>query len=44
MADQWQKLSPEPDFQQEAVAQARNYEDVQEFGKRFLEIAQGNEI
>ncbi len=42
MANCWQTLTPGPDLSQEKLARDRNIEEVQSFGYRFLEIAQGN--
>lgn len=39
IAEWWQKLTPGSDVEEEALAQARNKEQVKAFGSRFLEIA-----
>lgn len=39
IAESWQKATPGANFEQEALAQARNKEEVKAFGHRFLEIA-----
>ncbi|MEP0870513.1 glycosyltransferase family 4 protein [Trichocoleus desertorum AS-A10] len=41
LAKSWQILAPGPDLQQEQVAKIKNQEEIQSFGYRFLEIAQG---
>lgn len=42
IADGWEHFSPGPDLEQEAIAKANSLNEVQAFGYRFLEIAQGS--
>ena len=44
MAEWWQKLMPISNFEEEALAQARNKEEVKAFGYRFLQIARNTEL
>jgi glycosyltransferase involved in cell wall biosynthesis len=39
LADWWMQLSPGPDVEQEALARAKNIQEVQGFGQQFLSIA-----
>jgi glycosyltransferase involved in cell wall biosynthesis len=39
LANWWTQLSPGPDVEQEAIARAKNIQEVQAFGQRFLDIA-----
>lgn len=38
LANCWQKLTPGPDLQQEAVSKSNNFPEIQAFGNKFLEI------
>ncbi|WP_017654680.1 glycosyltransferase [Fortiea contorta] len=44
LADWWKNLQPGPDLEQEAIAKKVNFDEVQAFGYRFLEIAAGNKL
>lgn len=41
LADWWEHLSPGPELEQETIARTKSDSEVQAFGYRFLEIAQG---
>jgi hypothetical protein len=42
LADGWTQLPPGPDLEQEATARAKNIQEVQSFGQKFLNIATGS--